>query len=159
MKAFVRTAAVAMSLLASAAHGQIDVKVNDPWVRATVPHQMGTGAFMEITSTRDVRLVAASSPLTPVVEIHEMSLEGNIMKMRQVEAIDLRAGRTVKLEPGGYHVMLMELKSQVKEGSTVPVTLVFEDGSGKRESVEVQARVRPLNADAHSHGQGAHHHK
>ena len=162
MKALVRTTAVAVSFLAcAAAYGQIDVKVKNPWVRATVPHQMGTGAFMDLTATKDVRLVAASSPITPVVEIHEMSMENNVMRMRQVPAIELSAGKTVKLEPGGYHVMLMELKNQVKEGSSVPLTLVFEDKSGKRESIEVQATVRALTAGAggHSHGHGGQHHK
>jgi copper(I)-binding protein len=153
MKFMVRSTVAAFALVASIAYGQVDVKIEDPWIRATVPHQMGTGAFMQIKAAKDTRLVAASSPLTPAVEIHEMKLQDNVMRMRQVDAIELPAGQTVELKPGGYHVMLMDLKSPVTEGTTVPLTLVFEDSGGKRHSVEVQARVRALTAD-HSHPGG-----
>ena len=124
------------------------VTVKDPWVRATVSAQKATGAFMQITSVQDVRLIEASSPAAGVVEVHEMVMEKDVMKMRAVKGLDLPAGKTVELKPGGYHVMLMDLKEQMKEGTTVPVTLVIEGKDKKRSTVEVKAPVRPLTTPA-----------
>jgi len=157
MRPLLGASVIAALLVASAAQAQVDIK--SAWVRATVPHQMGTGAFMQLTAAKETRLVAASSSLTPVVEIHEMKLQDNVMKMRQVDAVNLPAGRTVEFEPGGYHIMLMELKEQVKEGTTVPLTLVFEDRKGQRQTVEVQAPVRALTADSKPAGHGGMPHK
>lgn len=120
------------------------VTVKDPWVRATVPAQKATGAFMQITSAQDARLVEARSTVAGVVEVHEMTMEKDVMKMRAVKGLDLPAGKTVELKPGGYHVMLMDLKEQMKEGATVPVTLVIEGKDKKRSTVEVKASVKPL---------------
>ncbi len=159
MKLVIRTAIVAASLLAATAQAQVTVK--DAWVRATVPQQKATGAFMQLKATKNSKLVSASSPLTPAVEVHEMAMQDIVMKMRQVPAVELPAGKTVELKPGGYHVMLMDLKQQVKEGDTVPLTLVIEGPDGKRESVEVKAPVRALNASAQPAGhdaQGGHKH-
>jgi copper(I)-binding protein len=122
------------------------VTVKDPWVRATVSAQKATGAFMQITSVQDVRLIEASSPAAGVVEVHEMVMEKDVMKMRAVKGLDLPAGKTVELKPGGYHVMLMDLKQQMKEGDTVPLTLVVEGKDKKRSTIEVKAPVRPLTA-------------
>ena len=121
------------------------VIVSDPWIRGTVPQQMATGAFMQLKSAKDAKLIEARSPAAGVVEIHEMKMENNVMRMRAVQALALPAGRTVELKPGGYHVMLMDLKQQMKEGEVVPVTLVVESG-GKRETVEVKATVRAATA-------------
>ncbi|MCZ2290398.1 MAG: copper chaperone PCu(A)C [Burkholderiales bacterium] len=127
--------------------------IDDAWVRATVPQQKATGMFAHITSTQGGRLVAAASPVAAVVEIHEMAMDGNVMRMRALAAgLELPAGKTVKLKPGGYHVMLMDLKAQVKAGDTVPVTLVVEDKDGKRETLEVKATARALGAAAPSGG-------
>ena len=139
--------ATAASLLLSAAFiapAQAQVTVKDPWVRATVSAQKATGAFMQITSAQDARLVEASSPVAGVVEVHEMVMEKDVMKMRAVKGLDLPAGKTVELKPGGYHVMLMDLKQQMKEGDTVPVTLVVEGKDKKRSTIEVKAPVKPL---------------
>lgn len=149
-------AAAAIATLPFAAQAQITVK--DAWVRATVPQQQATGAFMQLNAARDTRLVAASSPLTAAVEVHEMAMQDNVMRMRQVPGVDLPAGKPVDLKPGGYHVMLMNLKQQVKTGDTVPITLVFEGKDGKRESVDIQAPVRPLNATAAPAAHGEHKH-
>lgn len=142
--------ALAASLLAMSAQAQVSVK--NAWVRATVPQQQATGAFMQLQAAQDSKLVSASSPLTPHVEVHEMSMQGDVMKMRQVPNIALPAGKTVELKPGGYHVMLLDLKQQVKEGASVPLTLVIEGKDGKRESVEVKAPVRALNTSSHTGG-------
>jgi copper(I)-binding protein len=153
MKRFIQTAIAAAAMLAGAAQAQ--VTVTDAWVRATVPQQKATGAFMQLKSAQDRKLVSASSPLTPVVEVHEMRMQGDVMQMRQVPAIELPAGKAVDLKPGGYHVMLLELKQQVKSGDSVPLTLVIEGPDGKRESVEVKAAVRALNTGGHA---GSHKH-
>ncbi len=127
-----------------------DVTVSDPWVRATVPSQKATGAFMQLTADGNSRLVAARSPVAGVVEIHEMAMAGGVMKMSPVTGLDLPAGKAVELKPGGYHVMLMDLKGQVKEGDKVPLTLVIEGKDGKQQMLEISAPVRPLNAPAAS---------
>ena len=143
MTAFHLSAAVAALLIALPAAAQLTV--TDPWVRGTVPGQMATGAFMKLQSAKDARLIEAASPVAGVVEIHEMSMENNVMRMRAVKALSLPAGRAVELKPGGYHVMLMDLKQQMKEGEVVPVTLVVES-AGKRETIEVKAPVRAPTA-------------
>lgn len=143
--------AFSLAALALAAAANAQVTVKDPWVRATVPQQKATGAFMQLTAAQDVKLVAGSSPVAGVVEIHEMKMEGNTMKMRAVPSVELPAGKAVELRPGGYHVMLMSLERQLQPGEMVPVTLVVEAG-GKRENVEVKALVRPLEGGAPAAG-------
>lgn len=123
-----------------------EVTVAEPWVRATVPAQKATGAFMQLTSDADARLVSAASPVAGVVEIHEMVMDKDVMKMNPVPALDLPAGKAVELKPGGYHVMLMDLKGQVKEGDEVPLTLTIENKDGSRRTLELTAPARPLNA-------------
>ena len=144
MRYAIHVAIMALSLHAAAAQAQVSVK--DAWVRATVPHQKATGAFMQLQSTTDVRLVAVTSPVTPAVEIHEMAMQGEVMRMRKVEGVALPAGKIVELRPGSYHVMLFDLKQQLAVGETVPLKLVFEGKDGRRESVDTRAVVRPLNA-------------
>jgi copper(I)-binding protein len=141
-----RIAFVALIFAALPVMAQVTVK--DPWVRATVSQQKATGAFMQITSAQDAQLVSASSPVAGVVEVHEMTMEKDVMKMRAVKALDLPAGKSVELKPGGYHVMLMDLKQQMKEGDTVPVTLVVEGKDKKRTTIEVKAAVKALTTQA-----------
>lgn len=132
------------------------VKVEEPWVRGTVASQKATGAFMRLTPDKNARLVAASSPVAGVVEIHEMAMENDVMKMRQVSGLALAAGRTTQLKPGGYHIMLLDLKQQMKGGENVPITLVFEDEAQKRFTQDITASVTALgggNAPM-QHGQG-----
>ncbi|WP_439586262.1 copper chaperone PCu(A)C [Hydrogenophaga sp.] len=135
-----------LALTASAwAQAPANVEVKDPWVRATVAQQKATGAFMQLTAKADTRLVAVKSPVAGVVEVHEMAMEKDVMKMRALTAgLSLPAGKPVELKPGSYHVMLMDLKGPVKAGDVVPVTLVFEGQDGKRETLEVKATARPL---------------
>ena len=118
--------------------------VKDAWVRGTVPEQKATGAFMQLQSTQGGKLVSAASPVAGVVEIHEMAMEGNTMKMRAVPGLELPAGKTVELKPGGYHVMLMDLKQPLKNGESVPLTLVVEGRDGRRETLELKAPVKAL---------------
>jgi copper(I)-binding protein len=139
--------AVLFALSATGAVAQVTVK--DPWVRGTVAQQKATGMFAHIIAAGGGKLVAGSSPVAGVVEIHEMAMQGDVMKMRAIPGgLELPAGKAVELKPGGYHVMLMELKQQLKEGETVPVTLVVEGKDGKRENVEVKAAVKALATPA-----------
>lgn len=146
-----------LAALAMAAAAQAQVSVKDAWVRATVPQQKSTGAFMQLTSAKDARLVEARSPAAGVAEVHEMAMVDQVMKMRAVPALELPAGKAVELKPGGYHVMLMDLKGQLKDGDMVPLTLVVEGRDGTRQTLELKVPVRPLNAAAQKDmSQGGH---
>ena len=138
------------------AHAQTTVK--DAWVRGTVAQQKATGLFAQLTSASGGKLVSASSPVAGVVEIHEMTMAGDTMKMRAIPSLDLPAGKAVELKPGGYHVMLLDLKQQLEAGETVTVMLVIEGAGGKRETVEVKAPVRPLASGASDHSGHEHKH-
>jgi copper(I)-binding protein len=121
-----------------------EVAVSEAWIRATVPNQQATGAFMDLVSKGSCKLVSASSPLTKTVEIHEMKMEGDVMKMREVKAIDLPDGKGVRLAPGGHHVMLLDLKDELKVGQKITLVLTFEMPDGKKETQNVEAEVRAL---------------
>ncbi|GAB3192752.1 copper chaperone PCu(A)C [Hydrogenophaga aquatica] len=149
--------AAAMLAVTASAWAQSNVKVEDAWVRGTVAQQKSTGAFMRLTAQKDARLVSASSPVAGVTEVHEMAMDKDVMRMRAVEALPLPAGKTVELKPGGYHVMLLDLKGPVKAGETVPLTLVFEDAQAKRETLELQLPVRALGAAAATPAEGMQH--
>ncbi|MDP2018384.1 copper chaperone PCu(A)C [Hydrogenophaga sp.] len=138
--------ATLLALTASAwAQAPANVDVKDAWLRATVAQQKSTGAFMQLTAKADTRLVEVKSPIAGVVELHEMAMDKDVMKMRAVKAgLALPAGKQVELKPGGYHVMMMDLKGPVKAGDVVPVTLVFEGKDGQRETLVVNATARPL---------------
>ena len=138
MKQFLAFAAAA--LLAAAAHAQ--VVVDKPWVRTTVAQQTTSGAFMTITSKQGGKLVSASSPIATSVEVHEMKMDGDVMKMRAVDTLALPAGQPVELKPNGLHIMLTGLKAPVKAGDVVPIKLVVEDAKGQRETVDVKATAR-----------------
>ncbi|APW48229.1 copper chaperone PCu(A)C [Rhodoferax antarcticus] len=138
---------LSLILLTTAVVAQAQITITDAWVRGTVPMQQASGAFMQLSADKDTRLVAAKSPVANVVEIHEMVMDNNIMKMRQIPGLDIVPGRVLELKPGGYHVMLIELKQQLKGGDVVPITLVFEDTATKKQfTQEVQAPVTALGA-------------
>lgn len=156
MRPTIHSIILASALLAGAAQAQ--VSVNDAWVRATVPTQKATGAFMRLQAAQDSKLVSATSSAARSVEVHEMSMQNDVMKMRQVPFVALPAGKAVELKPGGYHLMLLDLNKQVKDGDTVPLTLVFEGKGGRRQSVDIQAPVRALGANAHPAPHDMHRH-
>lgn len=149
-------AAALAAVAAANAHAQ--VTVNDPWVRGTVARQTATGAFMQLLSREDGRLVGASTPLADRVEIHEMKLENDVMRMRPVEQLMLSAGSPVELKPGGYHLMLMGLKKPLQEGEELPLTLEFQGARTQRQTLELRVPVRGLGAPGSPHApvQGGH---
>ena len=141
-------AALACSLCTCAVAQSVEVK--DAWVRTSVPGQKATGAFMKITAKDGARLVSVSSPVAGVTEVHEMKMEGDVMKMRALAAgLELPAGKTVELKPGGYHVMLMDLKAALPKDSMVPMTLTFRNTKGVETKVELKLPV--ATAPAHQH--------
>lgn len=112
-------------------NAQAQVTVERAWARTTVPNQTSSGAFMRITAQRDVRLIGARSPIAGVVEVHEMKMDKDIMRMRPAGELPIKAGQSIELKSGGYHLMMMNLKRQIKAGEMVPLTLQFKapDGS------------------------------
>ena len=144
-----------LSLLGLSLHVSAQTKVDDAWVRATVAGQPTTGAFMHITSSTDSKLVEVKSKVAETVQIHESTMKNDVMSMQAVPFVVLPAGKTVNIEPEGYHVMLIDLVAQVKDGDQVPLTLIVEDAKGVKESIEVNAQARALNSmpmDMHDHG-------
>ena len=129
--------------LSAAAHA--DVSIKDAWVRATVPAQRATGAFMQLTSSEAVRVVAIRSPAARIVELHEMRMDGDKMVMQALPWLDLAPGKPVELKPGGYHVMLIDLAKPLSAGDKVALTLVVEGKDNKRSNVEISAEVRGLD--------------
>ena len=120
-----------------------NISVSDAWARATMPGQKVSGAYMQIQSDTDARLVGVTSTAVPRVEVHEMKMDGGIMRMRELEAIELPKGKTVSLEPGGLHIMLMNLAQPIAAGDVIPLTLTVESG-GKQQTVEVNAEARAI---------------
>jgi periplasmic copper chaperone A len=130
-------ASACMAVLAQTA----PVKVEGAWARATVQGQRGTGAFMSLTAKDSAQLVGVSTPVAGVAEVHEMKMEGDVMKMRALPLLDLPAGKKVELKPGGYHIMLMDLKAPLAKDSTIPVTLLFKDAKGVQSKLELKLPV------------------
>ena len=116
------------------------VVVDNAWVRATVPGQKATGAFMQLTASEDMYLVSASSAIAGYGEVHEMHMEGDVMRMRALrEGVLLPAGQRIELRPGALHLMLMDLHQPVSKGSTVALTLVFRRADGSRQQLDIAA--------------------
>ena len=153
-----RTIAISVALLAaSLACGAVfahdyqvkSLHVSNPFARATPPGAKVAGAFMSIENQGKEadRLVGVTSPAAGVVAIHEMAMNGGVMKMHAVQSIDIKPGETVELRPGGYHVMLEDLKQPLKQGDQIPLMLTFE----KAGAVEIKVNVGAMGAAAHTH--------
>ena len=140
MKISNRLIALSIAMTANIAWAQ-SVSVADGWVRATVPGQKATGAFMKITAKDSAKLVSAASPSAGVVEIHEMKMEKDIMKMASIPSLSLPSGKTVELKPGGFHVMLMDLKSPIANNSKIPLVLHFQDAKGVKSQMDIQVEA------------------
>lgn len=147
--------AIWMMTLASCALAQVTVTA--PWVRATVAQSKASAAFMQLQSARDARLIEARSSVAAVVEIHQMEMDGQMMRMHAVAGIDLPAGKPVSLGAGKYHIMLMDLKRQLKEGDSVPLTLIVQAKNRKRETIELTVPVKALTYEGPHMGPGMTH--
>lgn len=146
----VQTAVLGLFLLGTALQVSAQTQVDDAWVRATVAGQQATGAFMTVTASSDSKLLSVQTPIAKIVQIHESTMKNDVMSMHPVEFVALPAGTAVTLNPHGYHVMLIDLVGQVKEGDTVPLTLTVENANGEKESIKVEAQARALNMPDHS---------
>lgn len=132
------------------AHAQLSA--SEAWVRASLPQQHATGAFMRLTATgAKLTLRAASTPLAASTEIHRMAMDGEIARMQRVDALEIEAGQSLELAPGGYHLMLMGLREPLPAGAKVPLELRYEL-AGREATLRVEATVRPLNAGAGTKG-------
>ncbi len=136
---------VAIAALFTVASGSLyaqNVDVKNAWVRASVQGQKATGAFMQLTASQPTTLVGVASPVAGVAEVHEMKMDGDVMRMRALpQGLPLPAGQPVALTPGGYHVMLMDLKATLPKDSTIPLTLTFKDAKGVESRVELKLPV------------------
>lgn len=139
---------LSLSLMTLASHAAAQTVVENAWVRATVPGQASSGAFMTVTSA-DSKLLNVQSPLAKIVQIHQSSMKNDVMIMQEVESVALPAGKPVVFDTNSYHVMLIDLTAQVKEGDHVPLTLIVEDAQGVKTSIKVDATARALTTDDH----------
>lgn len=151
---FVLIALIAAACAVPASEAQAQpVTVKDAWVRATAPGQKVAGAYMDLVSRADLALTGVASPAAARAELHSMSMEEGVMKMRPLARIELPSGKAVKLAPGGLHIMLIEVKQPLKPGDKVPLTLTVERADLSSRSVfTVQAEVRAAAAESeHRH--------
>lgn len=145
------------ALLATAlAQGQ-PVQVEGAWARATVAGQHASGAFMTLTAAEGARVVGVSSPVAGAAQIHEMVMQGDVMRMREIDGLPLPPGQPVTLKPGGLHVMLLDLKAPLTAGTNVPLELRVVDRQGSETRLNLQVPVRALNAPPPAAGHGAMH--
>ena len=130
-----------MGMLLACSKQATEINITDNWVRATAEGQDVGAAYMTITSASDNSLVKVESSVTNSVEIHSMSIENGVMKMRMLEQLDLKANTPNKLAPGGFHLMLFDLKKPLKAGETVSFTLHFKNQAGKESLVKVSSPI------------------
>jgi periplasmic copper chaperone A len=127
------------------------LKIDHPFARATPPGAKTGGVFVTVenTGSQSDRLMSVSSPVAGVAELHEMSVDAGVMRMRGVAALEVKPGETLQLKPGGYHVMLSELRQPLKVGDRFPMTLKFQNAG----AVEVSVWVEEMGASSSSaHG-------
>jgi len=147
---FVLCAIAAFVTPATAGETDKSVKVANAWVRAPAPGQKTASVYLDVTSDRDAVLVAAGSPAASRVEMHSTSVEGGVMRMRALSRLELKAGQTVKLAPGGTHFMLVGAKP-MKAGDKVPLTLSIQSTGAPVATVTLEAEVRAADGSAHRH--------
>ena len=126
---------------AASAQATAPVSVHGAWARSTVAGQDSSGAYMTLTAREPLTLLGAQTPAAGIVEIHEMKMEGEVMKMRAADTLPLAAGQPLRLAPGGYHLMLMDLKAPFKPGSHIPMTVRFRDAKGQESKLVVSVPV------------------
>lgn len=156
MKSYLKHAFFIINMACFITLAHAEIKISNAWVKPTMPGQPVAGAYMTLVSDKDIDIVEVDSPVAGKAEIHSMSMEGNIMRMKRLERLSLKAGKPVELKPGGFHIMLMELNHQIKEGEAVPISLVSQDDTGKRVTQLIKAvaalpKTTESSPDAHMH--------
>jgi copper(I)-binding protein len=149
MKTF--AAALLLSLSFASLAQAPAVKVDRPWARATVAGQDATGAYMTLTAAEPLTLLGATTPAAGIVEIHQMKMEGDVMKMRAADTLPLQPGQPLQFAPNGYHFMLMDLKTPFRAGGRIAMTLRFRDAKGAERSQEVAVPVSLAAPAGHGH--------
>jgi len=151
------SAMAGMALALGCASASAQLSVTAPWVRATVASQKSTGAYMHLHSRTSARLISVSSPVAAASQLHQMEMIGDVMKMRQVDGIELPPGEGVNMASGTYHIMLVGLKHQLKDGDTIPLTLVVQGKDKRREEITVKVPVKPINFVSPAKAPAMHH--
>ena len=142
----------ALALLVAQPAAAQSVAVSNAWVRTTAPSQKNAAVYMDVKSEGNAVLVATGSPLAQRAELHSMSVEGGVMRMRPLQRIELPGGKTVRLQPTGLHVMLVDLKRPLKAGEKVPLVLSVQSSGTSLTTLEIEAEVRDADATrAHKH--------
>lgn len=131
-----------MVMVTLAVYAAQEVELSRAWARTTAPGQEVGAAYLELKSANDLTLVKVESPVAGSVEIHKMTMKNGVMEMRMLETLELPAGQVVKLEPGGFHLMLFDLKQPLKTGESVPLTLNLKDKTGKASTLKVELPVK-----------------
>ena len=156
MKSCLKHVFIIINLTCFSALVHADLRISDAWVKPTVSGQPVAGAYMTCTADKNMEVVEASSPVAGKTEIHSMSMEGNIMRMKRLERLPIKAGTSLQLKPGGLHIMLIKLKQQIREGDVIPISLIAQDGHGKKTTLSIKAVaafpevIEPL-PDIHRH--------
>jgi len=136
---------VFLGFLFNTAIAAANVDISNAWVRPSAPGQEVGAAYLTLKSTSDTSLIRVESPVADTIEIHSMTMKDGVMQMRMLDSLPLAAGKPAKLEPGGFHLMLFDLKKPLKTGEQVEFTLHFKDAAGK---TSIQAVVLPVKARA-----------
>lgn len=138
-------ACLTLAAAAAAVHAAgAPVAVQGAWARPIVPGQQSSGAYMTLTAREPLTLLGGETPAAGIVEIHQMKMEGDIMKMRAADAVPLVPGKPLQLGPGGYHFMLMDLQDPFKAGTQIPFTLRFRDAKGKVSTLQLRVPVQAV---------------
>lgn len=133
------------------------VTITEPWVRATNPGQSVGAAYMTLSSAQDVTLTKVESDLTDSVEIHSMSMQNGVMKMRMLDTLPLVAGKPYKLAPGGFHLMLFDLKKPLNVGEQVNFVLHFKSKNNANFKQNIKVMVKSADEVANSSTHEHHH--
>ncbi len=131
-----------VALLASCVQADNDVVISNAWVRATAPGQEVGAAYMTLKSAQDTTMIKAETTAAGTVEIHSMTMNDGVMQMRKMDTLLLSAGKPAKLEPGGFHLMLFDLKKPLKAGEQVEFTLHFKDSAGKASEMKLSVPIK-----------------
>jgi periplasmic copper chaperone A len=126
----------------AAAQARAPVTVEGAWARAIVPGQQSSGAYMTLTAREPLTLLEAQTPAAGIVEMHQMKMEGDVMKMRAADSLPLAPGQPLRLSPGGYHFMIMDLQAPFRAGTRIEMTLRFRDAKGKVTTLPVTVPVQ-----------------
>ena len=153
-----RSVALFAALLLAGGAALAQARADGAWARPSLPGQSSSAAYLTLQSPTAARLVEVRTPAAGIVELHEMALQGDVMRMRAVDVVELKPGQPVEFKPGGLHVMLMDLKQPLKAGDELPLTLVLEGADGKRQTLELKAAVRPPATPGAGGGHGGHRH-